>query len=103
MRMGPCVVVVLLVSPAADAADPTRLNTADATLLGEETYDRAGASVSGAGDVNGDGKADVLVGAPGWAPLFTKPGTAYLLSGPVTGRIDLSAADAKFVGQSDDE
>lgn len=42
--------------PGADAV-------ADLTLTGEEQLDAFGVSVSGAGDVNGDGFADVIVGA----------------------------------------
>ena len=103
MSTGP-LLVVLLVSPEAHAAGPTSLSTADAKLVGEDLNDLAGTSVSGAGDVNGDGKADVLVGA--WGPARGRvhwSGAAYLLSGPVTGTIDLSAADATFVGQQGDE
>jgi hypothetical protein len=103
MRTHP-LIVVLFVSSAADAGDPTPLATADATLVGEESGDVAGVSVSGVGDVNGDGKADVLVGAHGSARAGSVwSGAAYLLSGPLTGTIDLSAADATFVGQLRDE
>jgi FG-GAP repeat/FG-GAP-like repeat len=39
--------------------------TADWTAVGETTYSYMGSSVAGAGDVNGDGYADVIVGARG--------------------------------------
>jgi hypothetical protein len=39
------------------------LSSADYKLVGELSYDSAGRSVSSAGDVDGDGLDDVLVGA----------------------------------------
>ena len=74
------------------------LSLADAKLVGEEGYDAAGGTVSGAGDVNGDGNDDVLVGASSYAEVGTPYGAAYLMLGPVTGTLDLSLADAKLVG-----
>ena len=67
---------------------------ADATLVGEDRFDEAGWSVAGAGDMNSDGNHDVLVGTGLRYDSSGPHGTAYLLHGPVTGRIDLGTADA---------
>ena len=45
---------------------------------GDTQYDHLGTSVSGAGDVNADGYADILVGAP---DEREGEGTAYLILG----------------------
>ena len=54
------------------------LASADARLLGEGSLARAGAAVAGAGDVDGDGAPDLLVGAPGQGDAA---GAAYLVFG----------------------
>ena len=84
--------------PAADAADGTVDGVADIRriadqpdsweLTGEASIDNAGQYVTFAGDVNGDGRSDLLIGA-----LFygeDDHGAAYLLSGSA-----LSSADAE--------
>ncbi len=56
-----------------DAAD------ADVTMIGEQAEDRAGRSVSGAGDVNADGFDDLLVGADLHDEGADRAGAAYLI------------------------
>ncbi len=77
-----------------------RLAMSHARLLGEDTWDYAGCSVAGAGDVDGDGFDDILVGADGQGAGGTVAGAAYLVLGPVTGDLPLAEADAKLVGES---
>ena len=51
-------------------------------FTGDSTDDRFGFSVSGAGDVDGDGFADLLIGAPGDDPDSTSnTGSVYVYSG----------------------
>ena len=62
------------------------------TIQGDATGDEAGYSVSSAGDVNGDGYDDLIVGAPFGADGGRDAGEAYIVfGGPgLTGTIDLS-------------
>ena len=78
------------------------LSDADAKLIGESDDDGAGISVSGAGDVDGDGQDDLLIGAFQEDSGGTTNGAAYLVLGPVSGEMDLSAANAKLSGRSGD-
>ena len=79
------------------------LSTAHAKLVGETNIDHAGYSVSSAGDVNGDGYHDLLVGAPGQGTGGNMAGAAYLVHGPISGTLDLSAAAAKLVGEEEND
>jgi hypothetical protein len=76
---------------------------ADAVLVGENDTDSAGNAVAGAGDVNADGYDDLLIGAYSWASGHTSYGAAYLMHGPISGEIELSAADAMITGGSSSE
>lgn len=68
-------------------------------LNGDSGTDLAGASVAGVGDMNGDGFADICVGAPGHAG---SSGRAYLLYGPFEpGTIELSEADLILEGETE--
>ena len=65
----------LFYGSAAGFAATLASATADATLPGTAGT-RFGASVAGAGDVNGDGYADVIVGSPGEAAAYVYYGSA---------------------------
>jgi hypothetical protein len=79
-----------------------------AQIVGENELDGAGFSVSAAGDVNGDGYADVIIGAPNNASGAIHPGAAYVIFGRPDGftlPIDLAALTAadgfKIRGEND--
>jgi len=78
-------------SPAL--TDETKLVASDGAA-----YDYFGQSVSGAGDVNGDGYPDIVVGAYGDAEAGTYTGAAYLYYGSATG---ISSASEDKVVASD--
>jgi hypothetical protein len=75
--------------PGADAVP-------DLVLTGENDFDNFGTSVAGAGDVNGDGYADVIVGAQGYPP----GGRAYVFYG---GPIPNSVPDLTLPGGASGE
>ncbi len=69
---------------------------ADVTMTGEAMYDKFGCSVSSAGDVNGDGYADVIVGAVG---KYANVNKAYLFYGATGSSMD-NVADGVLNGPS---
>jgi len=79
------------------------LSQADASFVGESASDASGYSVSSAGDVDGDGLDDLLIGAPIYGTgYFTEAGKTYLVFGSTVGSggsFSLSAADAVFMGE----
>ncbi|MDY6877293.1 MAG: integrin alpha [Chloroflexota bacterium] len=79
--------------PSGLAAAPTWSDTSNqaSALLGQ--------SVSTAGDVNGDGYADILVGAPRYDHGQSEEGVAFLY----LGRPDGPATDPVWMGESDQE
>ena len=87
-------------------ADTARVRLSDITagvggfvVDGEAEEDRSGAAVGGAGDVNGDGLADLIIGAYDAEP--GDPGRAYVVFGKAdttaVSLADISAGDGGFV------
>jgi hypothetical protein len=77
---------------------------ADVVFQGEAELDMAGVRVAAAGDVNGDGYDDLVIGAEGHDDGHTDAGAVYLFHGPVSpGVVDLSQAHAKLVGEAGDD
>jgi Ca2+-binding RTX toxin-like protein len=65
-------------------------------INGAGTYDRIGWSVASAGDVNGDGYDDLVIGAPFADPYGVAAGTSYVVFGKASGfaaELELSALD----------
>jgi predicted transcriptional regulator len=81
----------------------TIISEADASFLGEGVESTAGLYMSFAGDVNGDGLDDFLIGAPYDSQVATWSGKAYLIFGNESGftmDTSLANADASFLGES---
>jgi hypothetical protein len=80
---GSSYVVLGKVSGFPNTIELSSFGTGDGLRLdGKSVADQSGAGVAGAGDVNGDGFADVIVGAPGADPRGnTEAGSSYLVFG----------------------
>jgi hypothetical protein len=102
-------ILVLTTGIAALQPDPAhaigggRLDAmSDAHISGEAPNDLYGTSVAMVGDVNGDGFADMVIGAP--ANGATDAGAAYLVLGDVNGwglrRLANQSPSVKYTGQS---
>ncbi|MEL7086796.1 MAG: integrin alpha, partial [Cyanobacteria bacterium J06597_1] len=94
-------------NPERGQVDLSALDAADGFIIqGDAAGDRAGFFVSSAGDVNGDGIDDLIVGAPRGDDGGSNAGEAYVVyssTDPDRGRVDLSALDVAdgFIIQGD--
>jgi hypothetical protein len=81
----------------AAAINPSALDGSNGFRLdGVERFDRSGCAVSAAGDINGDGLDDLVIGAYGADPNGARSGSSYVVFGRSTGfaaAIGLSTLD----------
>ena len=85
-------------------ADTTAVDLSDVTaglggfvLDGEAAGDNSGRSVSGTGDVNGDGMDDLIIGAYGADPNGGYSGRSYVVFGVPTAGTGVVSADSAEV------
>jgi hypothetical protein len=74
----------------------------DAVFWGASAGDEAGISVSGGGDLNGDGYDDLVIGAKHESSVATQAGAAYVIYGgaALAEEMTLDAADVVLTGQN---
>jgi hypothetical protein len=98
-----------VISPIVEAPEPPNedpvdffLDDADTKFIGEDGSDEAGSVVAAAGDLDGDGLADLLVGAAGSGSNGYLSGSTYVFFGPPpSGKVPLEEADAQLVGENE--
>ena len=98
--------VYLILGSSLDPANPSfGLNSADYIFAGGTANDRIGDSIAFAGDVDGDGKDDILIGTLRNNSNGENAGTVYLFKGSsitLTGTtaININSADYTFIGEN---
>ncbi len=90
-------VYVITSPPSGDSS----IETAGVRLYGESAGDSAGFSVASAGDTNGDGLNDLIVGAPYESSWRSRNGAAYVVNGPMDAEGSLGNLGTKLTGPTE--
>ncbi len=80
---------------------PTGIDATDFVVVEGQTGNKLGTSVHGAGDVNGDGYADVIVGADAYNEFTPTVGLAFVFAGGPSGLITTPIFSAAGEGDND--
>jgi hypothetical protein len=106
INMGAQGVTYLVLGKSSGWAQDTPIeNIAAGSFIGEAGFDESGSTLSRAGDVNGDGYDDFLIGAEWNSKIAHFSGQAYLIFGKASGwqaHVSLSKANASFTGELPD-
>ncbi len=86
--------VHLVLGGSVGWAPDTPISAADASFRGAAIYDRAGDAIGSAGDLDGDGYDDVIVGVSTNDHAGGSAGQVYLLFGGIQGWTDSTLSDA---------
>jgi hypothetical protein len=76
---------------------PTLAPTAGFVVYGDATQDWFGTAVSSAGDINGDGVDDLLIGAPRGDDVASNSGEAYVIFGQADGTFGTIAGGRQVI------
>lgn len=102
VHQGPSPGVIVVLPGSLHATRSARVAELPIRLVGVALEDQTGASADGAGDVDGDGWRDVLVGAYGSDAGVPDAGAAYVVHGPfAAGTRDLATADLRWLGAAE--
>ena len=85
----------------ADAVGDLGAEDAVASLQGEQAAGCAGEALANAGDVNGDGIDDLVVGGSGFCSYDFLQGLVWLVHGPIAGSLSLADADLRLEGTAE--
>ena len=80
--------------------DGTSALEADMIMIGGGRDEKAGSSLAVAGDIDGDGWTDLVVGAPGASVSGNASGAAYLVFSAGVGTVDLATDALCFAGEA---
>ncbi len=97
---------VIFGQPVPTNVDLVNLGAAGFRIDGSDGFDNSGRSVAGIGDINGDGRAEIAIGAPGADNgVLANAGAVYVIFGSATPtKVDartLGAAGFRIIGDED--